>query len=75
MISSTVVLAPHGEVAKTLPVMRLATHKLIPQESGASSAGGAGPQEREAASAGGAGTQQGATASVGGAGPALTVKP
>ena len=24
-----VVLAPHGEVAKTLPVVRLATHKLI----------------------------------------------
>ena len=24
-----VVLAPHGEVAKTLPVLRLATHKLI----------------------------------------------
>ena len=23
------VLAPHGEVAKTLPVVRLATHKLI----------------------------------------------
>ena len=29
MISSMVVLAPHGEVAKTLPVARLATHKLI----------------------------------------------
>ena len=29
MISSIVVLAPHGEVAKTLPVVRLATHKLI----------------------------------------------
>ena len=29
MISSMVVLAPHGEVAKTLPVVRLATHKLI----------------------------------------------
>ena len=28
MISSMVVLAPHGEVAKTLPVVRLATHKL-----------------------------------------------
>ena len=24
-----VVLAPHGEVAKTLPVLRLATHKII----------------------------------------------
>ena len=24
-----VVLAPHGEVAKTFPVVRLATHKLI----------------------------------------------
>ena len=24
-----VVLAPHGEVVKTLPVVRLATHKLI----------------------------------------------
>ena len=24
-----VVLAPHGEVAKTLPAVRLATHKLI----------------------------------------------
>ena len=24
-----VVLAPHGEVAKTLPVVRLATHKLF----------------------------------------------
>ena len=23
------VLAPHGEVAKTLPMLRLATHKLI----------------------------------------------
>ena len=29
MISSRVVLAPHGEVAKTLPAVRLATHKLI----------------------------------------------
>ena len=29
MISSMVVLAPHGEVAKTLPVVRLVTHKLI----------------------------------------------
>ena len=29
MISSMVVFAPHGEVAKTLPVVRLATHKLI----------------------------------------------
>ena len=29
MISSMVVLAPHGEVARTLPVMRLATHKLL----------------------------------------------
>ena len=29
MISSMVFLAPHGEVAKTLPVIRLATHKLI----------------------------------------------
>ena len=29
MISSMVVLAPHGEVAKTLPVLRLAIHKLI----------------------------------------------
>ena len=29
MISSIVVLAPHGEVAKILPVVRLATHKLI----------------------------------------------
>jgi hypothetical protein len=29
LISSMVVLAPHGEVAKTLPVVRLATHKLI----------------------------------------------
>ena len=29
MISSLVVLAPHGEVAKTLPVVRLATHNLI----------------------------------------------
>ena len=29
MISSMVVLAPHGEVAKTLPVVRLATNKLI----------------------------------------------
>ena len=29
MISSMVVLAPHGEVAKTLPVVRLATHMLI----------------------------------------------
>ena len=29
MISSMVVLAPHGKVSKTLPVVRLATHKLI----------------------------------------------
>ena len=29
MISSMVVLAPHGEVAKSLPVVRLATHKLL----------------------------------------------
>ena len=29
MISSMVVLAPHGEVANTLPVVRLAAHKLI----------------------------------------------
>ena len=29
MISSTVVLAPHEEVAKALPVVRLATHKLL----------------------------------------------
>ena len=29
MISSMVVPAPHGEVAKTLPVVRLATHKLV----------------------------------------------
>ena len=29
MIFSIVVLAPHGEVAKTLPAVRLATHKLI----------------------------------------------
>jgi hypothetical protein len=29
MISSIVVLAPHEEVAKTFPVVRLATHKLI----------------------------------------------
>jgi hypothetical protein len=29
MISSIVVLAPQGEVAKTLPVVRLATHQLI----------------------------------------------
>ena len=29
MISSRVVLAPHGEVAKTLPVVRLASHKLF----------------------------------------------
>ena len=29
MISSTVVLAPHGEMAKTLPVVRLVIHKLI----------------------------------------------
>ena len=29
MISSMVVLAPHGDVAKTLPVVRLAIHKLI----------------------------------------------
>ena len=28
-ISSMVVIAPHKEVAKTLPVVRLATHKLI----------------------------------------------
>ena len=28
MISSMVVLAPHAEVAKTLPVVRLATHKF-----------------------------------------------
>ena len=28
-ISSMVVLAPHREVAKTLPLVRLATHKLI----------------------------------------------
>jgi hypothetical protein len=29
MITSIVVLAPHEEVAKTLPVVGLATHKLI----------------------------------------------
>ena len=29
MISSMVVLAPHGEVAKPLPVVRFATHKLF----------------------------------------------
>ena len=29
MISSMVVLTPHGEVAKTLSVVRFATHKLI----------------------------------------------
>ena len=29
MISSMVVLALHGEVAKALPVVRLATHKLL----------------------------------------------
>ena len=29
MISSMMVLAPHGEVAKTLPRVRLATHKHI----------------------------------------------
>ena len=29
MISSMLVLAPHEEVAKILPVVRLATHKLI----------------------------------------------
>ena len=29
MIASMVVLAPHGEVEKTLPAVRLATHKLI----------------------------------------------
>ena len=29
MISSMVVLARHGAVAKTLPMVRLATHKLI----------------------------------------------
>ena len=28
MVFSMVVLAPHGEVAKTLPMVRLATHKL-----------------------------------------------
>ena len=28
MISSIVVLAPHGKVAKTLPLVRLAKHKL-----------------------------------------------
>ena len=27
-IASMVVLAPHGEVAKTLPMVRLATHKV-----------------------------------------------
>ena len=29
MISLIVVLAPHGEVAKAVPVARLATHKLL----------------------------------------------
>ena len=29
MISALVVLAPHGKVAKTLPVVRLATHKHV----------------------------------------------
>ena len=29
MISSMVVLAPHGKVAKTLPMVKLARHKLI----------------------------------------------
>ena len=29
MISSMVVLAPHGKVAKTFPAVRLATHKCI----------------------------------------------
>ena len=29
MISSMVFLAPHGKIAKTLPAVRLATHKLI----------------------------------------------
>ena len=29
MISSMVVLAPHGEVAKTFLVVRLATHMLL----------------------------------------------
>ena len=29
MISLMLVLAPHGEVAKILPVVRLATHKLL----------------------------------------------
>ena len=29
MISPMVVLAPHGEVANALPVVRLATHKLL----------------------------------------------
>ena len=29
MLSSMVVFAPHGEVTKALPVVRLATHKLI----------------------------------------------
>jgi hypothetical protein len=29
MISSMMVLAPHGEVAETRPAVRLATHKLI----------------------------------------------
>ena len=29
IISSMVVLAPHGELSKTLPVVRLVTHKLI----------------------------------------------
>ena len=32
MICSMVVLAPHEEVAKTFPVVRLATHKLIVSE-------------------------------------------
>ena len=29
LVSSMVVLAPHGEAAKTLSMVRLATHKLI----------------------------------------------
>ena len=29
LISSIVILAPHGEVVKTFPMVRLATHKLI----------------------------------------------
>ena len=29
MISSIMVLAPHGDVAETLPVVRLVTYKLI----------------------------------------------